>query len=136
MVRLQLSITYLPITVHRSRFGYISFPSNIFYAPASIDRGHTVFGHSVCPYDCPQKTFKLAIAFPREFDSAFIFHIYKSWGKALSLVPKSRSSDKVKVKYQDHSFRKHGPCGGIRVSQTHLVFLLTLTSKNNVCQSV
>ena len=31
---------------------------------------------------------------------AFIFHIYIPWGKTLSLVPKSRLSVKVKVKYQ------------------------------------
>ena len=53
------------------------------------------------------------------------------WGKTLSLVPKSRSSIKVRVKYQGRSFRKNGRCGGIRrksgrcggiqVSQTHLV---------------
>ena len=42
-------------------------------------------------------------------DRAFIFHVYIPWGKALSLVLKSRSS--VKVKYQGHSFRKNG-CSG------------------------
>ena len=56
-------------------------------------------------------------------DRAFIFHIYISWGKALSFVPKSGSH--VKVKYQGHRFGKNGRCGGIRVSQTHLVSLLT-----------
>ena len=39
-------------------------------------------------------------------DRAFIFHTYISWGKSLSLLPKSRSSVKVKVKYQGHSFKK------------------------------
>ena len=53
-------------------------------------------------------------------DRAFIFHICIPWGKTLSLVPKSRSS--VKVKYQCHSFRKKlAVAEGIRVSQTHLV---------------
>ena len=56
-------------------------------------------------------------------DRAFIFHIYIPWGKTLSLVPKSRSSVKVKVKYQGHSFRKKNEGGGIRVSQTHVVYL-------------
>ena len=32
-------------------------------------------------------------------DKVFIFHIYISWGKTLSLVPKSMSSVKVKVKH-------------------------------------
>ena len=54
-------------------------------------------------------------------DTAFIFHIYIPWGKTLSLVPKSRSSIKVKVKCQGHCFQKNGHCGVIRVSQTHLV---------------
>ena len=54
-------------------------------------------------------------------DRAFIFHIYISWGKTLPVVPKSRSSVKVKVKYQGHSFRKNGRCGGIIVSETQLV---------------
>ena len=54
-------------------------------------------------------------------DRAFIFHIFIPWGKALSSVPKSRSSVKVKVKYQGHSFlKKNGRFGGIGVSQTHL----------------
>ena len=39
-------------------------------------------------------------------DRAFIVHIYIPLGKALSLVPKSRSSVKVMVKHQGHSFRK------------------------------
>ena len=37
-------------------------------------------------------------------DITFIFHMCIPWGKTLSLVPKSRSS--VKVKYQGHSFQK------------------------------
>ena len=37
-------------------------------------------------------------------DTAFLFHLFVPWGKTLSLVPKSRSS--VKVKYQGHSFRE------------------------------
>ena len=56
-------------------------------------------------------------------DRAFVFHIYISWVKALSLVPKSRSSVKVKDRYQGHGFWKNGHCWGIRVSQTDLVYL-------------
>ena len=46
-------------------------------------------------------------------DKAFIFHIlYNPWGKTLSLVPKSRSSVKAKIKYQGHNCRKNGCCRG------------------------
>ena len=38
------------------------------------------------------------------------------------LVPRSRSSAKVKVKYQDHVSQNMGVSGGISISQTHLVF--------------
>ena len=63
-------------------------------------------------------------------DRGFIFHIYAEHiplGKALSLIPKSRSSVKVKVKYQGQGFRKKKKkcrCGSIGVSQTHLVICL------------
>ena len=50
-------------------------------------------------------------------DTAFIF----PWGKTLSLIPKSRSSVKVKVKCQGHSFPKNGRYGVIHVSHTYLV---------------
>ena len=52
-------------------------------------------------------------------DRGLIFHMYIPWGITLSLVPKSKSS--VKVKYQGHSFRKNGRFGGISVAQTWLV---------------
>ena len=55
-------------------------------------------------------------------DRAFIFHIYIPNGKTLSSVAQSRSSVKVKVKYQGHSFRLNDHCGGISVSQTQLVY--------------
>ena len=38
------------------------------------------------------------------------------------LVLKSRSSAKVKVKYEGYISQKNGRFGGIRVSQIHLVF--------------
>ena len=37
------------------------------------------------------------------------------------LVPRSRSSAKVKVKFKGYISQKNGCFGGIRVSQTHLV---------------
>ena len=52
-----------------------------------------------------------------------MFHIYIPWDKTFSLEPKSRSSVKVKVKYQGHSFqkgKKNGCCGGISVSEIGL----------------
>ena len=66
-------------------------------------------------------------------DRAFLFHIYVPWGKTISLAPKSRSPVKVKLKYQGHSFRKkkkNGHCGGICVSQTHLVHVILQLSAN------
>ena len=50
-----------------------------------------------------------------------IFHIYIPWGKTYPLVPSSRSL--VKVRYQGQFSKKNGYCGGIRVSQTHLILL-------------
>ena len=38
------------------------------------------------------------------------------------LVPRSRASAKVKFKYEGYISQKNGRFGGIRVSQTHLVF--------------
>ena len=45
------------------------------------------------------------------------------------LVPRSMSSAKVKVKYKGYVSQKIGRFGGIRVSQTHLVFFLEVVSK-------
>ena len=42
------------------------------------------------------------------------------------LVPRSRSSAKVKVKCKGYISPKNGCFGGIHVSQTHLFFQLTL----------
>ena len=60
---------------------------------------------------------------------ALIFHIYIPWGKTLSLVPKSRSPVKVKVKfiYQDHSFRKNGCCGSLVLHKRSFFYI-----ENNV----
>ena len=45
------------------------------------------------------------------------------------LVPRSRSPAKVKVKYKGYiSQKKNGRFGGIRVSQTHLVFLVSVVA--------
>ena len=42
------------------------------------------------------------------------------------LVPGSRLSAKVKVKYQGHVSQKIGVLGGISVSQTHLVLFIDI----------
>ena len=55
-------------------------------------------------------------------DGAFIFHIYISLGETLSLVPKSRSSVKVKVKHQGHNFRKKMAVAGALVFHKHGLF--------------
>ena len=57
-------------------------------------------------------------------DRAFIFPICIPWGKTIYFVPKSRSSAKVKVKYQGQFLEKKCRCGNISVSQIQLVFLL------------
>ena len=73
-------------------------------------------------------------------DKAFIFHVYIPWGKTLFRIPKSRSTVKVKVKYQGPRFRKkkkkNGGCGGIRFSQTQLVYFRFMVSKwGTICLS-
>ena len=50
-----------------------------------------------------------------------------SISRGRTLVPNSRSSVKVKVKYQGHSFQKNGHCGGISVSHSLLFLFLFLT---------
>ena len=45
-----------------------SFASVTFYVPASIDRGHIVFGLSVCQFVCPQKLLHWPNHFARILD--------------------------------------------------------------------
>ena len=60
---------------------------------------------------------------------AFIFHMSIPCDKTFLLVPSSRSSVKVKVKYQGQCFPKNGSfAGGISVSQTQFVFIISSTS--------
>ena len=77
-----------------------------FCAPASIDFGHIDFVLYICSpvslFLCVRKT--LAITF--DCNRAFIFQMFIPYGKTFSLVPMSRSSIKVKVKYQGHTFQK------------------------------
>ena len=75
-----------------------------FYAPPPPPSSSIVY--IFCPA-CPFACFFL-------LDRTFIFHKCIPLGKSFSLVPRSRSS--VKVKYH---CGKNGHCGGIRVSQTH-----------------
>ena len=54
------------------------------------------------------------------------------------LTPRSRSSSKVKIKYQGHVSQKMGVSGGISISQTHLGLLSANAvsldqSKNLLC---
>ena len=55
------------------------------------------------------------------------------------LVPRSRSSAKVEVKYKGYISQKNGRFGGIRVSQAHLVsqcfFTMFSTVISLVCQN-
>ena len=105
-----------------------------FYGPASIDRGHIVFWPvrlSICPlvllsvYPCVRlfvrKIVYIGHIFRLVILRALTFHLSIPCDKTFLLVPSSRSSVKVKVKYQGHSFRENDRCGGISVSQTQLV---------------
>ena len=90
----------------------------VFYAHASIDWGHILFGPSVCLFVC--KNIYIGHSFLMVSDGAILFHIYIPSSKTLYLVPESRSSVKVKVTV----FRKNGYCRGINVTDTptQLVF--------------
>ena len=54
-------------------------------------------------------------------DSAFIFHMCIPCGKNFSSEPSSRSSFKVKMKYQAQIFKKNSCYMDIHVSKSHLV---------------
>ena len=77
-----------------------------FFAPASIDQGHIVFGPPVCPcvHLCVCNNFYIGHIFWLVRLKAFIFHMSIPCDKTSLLVPSSRSS--VKVKYQSCSFWK------------------------------
>ena len=92
-----------------------------FYAPASLDWGHIVFGLSDCRCICfVRKNFNIGHIFWLVRLRAFIFHMSICCDKTFLLVPSSRSS--VEVKYQGHSFReKIWPLRGIGDLQTQLV---------------
>ena len=52
---------------------------------------------------------------------AFIFHMCIPCGQTFSFVPWSRSSAKVKVKYQNHIFQKMAGGGGALVFHEHFL---------------
>ena len=64
-----------------------------------------VFALSACLLVCLSAKQISAITFEMVHNSNFIY-MSIPWGNIYSLVPRSRSSVKVKVKYQDHSFQK------------------------------
>ena len=115
-------VTFLHMQIPYKCICFVGKKSN-FYAPASINLEHIVFGPSVCPSFClfVCKNFYIGHSFRMVCNRAFIFQMYIPY-KTFSLVPKSRSSVKVSVKYQGHSFRKQiGCCRSISVSQKQLV---------------
>ena len=79
--------------------------SKFFYAPMSIDQ----LGYSFCPV-CLLSIYQSARNLNAGHnlgmvsDRAYIFHSCVLRGKTFSLVPRLKSS--VKVKYQGHVFRK------------------------------
>ena len=77
------------------------------------------------------KTFNIGHIFSLVRVMAFVFRMSVPCDKTFLLVPSSRSSVKVKVEYEGHRFfflggGGNGCCGGISVSQTHLVSELRL----------
>ena len=74
----------------------------LFYAPALIDRGHLGFGPSVhlFVYLFVSKNFFIGHIFRLVCVGAFIFYTSIPCDKTFLLVQSSRSSVKVKVKYQ------------------------------------
>ena len=88
----------------------------IFYAPASIDQGHSFWPVCLCvslSICLSVKTFTLDVSFDWLDLQAFIFRMSIPCDKTFLLVPSSRSNIKVTV-------FKNGCCGGISVSQTQL----------------
>ena len=90
-----------------------------------IDQGHihVVFAGSVCPFVClSAKNFKIGHNFRTLSDRAFLFHMCIPCGKTFSLV--SRSSVKVKIKYQTREIRKMAIAGTF-VFNKHILFYFT-----------
>jgi hypothetical protein len=65
---------------------YLGLISRIFYAPVSKDRGHIVFGLSICLSVC--KNLNIGYIFWMASDRAFIFHMCVPYNKTFLLVPK------------------------------------------------
>ena len=107
-------------------FSTLSLSIHVFMSP-QID-----FVPSVCPCVrlsvCPEKKKKKNIYIGHMFWlvrlRAFIFHMSRPCDKTFMLVPSLRSSMKVKVKYQGHSFRKNGRCGALLLHKHRLSLLL------------
>ena len=96
-----------------------------FYAPASIDRGHIVFGLLFCLsvhlFVC--KNFYTGHVFWFVRVKVFIFHTSIPCDKTFLLVPSRKSS--VKVEYQGHNFQKMTVAGAL-VFHKHILFFLQL----------
>ena len=67
-----------------------------------------------------------------ESDSTYIFQMCIPCGKTLSLIPRSRSS--VKVKYQGHIFQKKAVTGAL-VFHKHRMFSALSKEKLSVFES-
>ena len=86
-----------------------------FYASASVDRGHIVFGPSVRLF--VRKSVTLAIFLLLRV-RAFICHMSIPCDKNFLFVPSSRSSVKVKVEFQGHNLQKMAVAGHWRFTNT------------------
>ena len=95
---------------------------NVYFLCPHIDRSGSHTFWSVPLFVC--KNFYSGHIFQLVRDRAFIFHMSIPCDKIFLFVPRSRSNIKVTI-------FKNGCCGGIGVSQTHLVCLV-YTSQSRV----
>ena len=100
---------------------FYTLPNKTVLCPASVSRGHIVFGLSICLCVClfVRKNFYIGHIFWLVGLGAFIFHMSIPYDKTFLLVPSSRSS--VKVKYQGHKVWKKWPLLG---NYKHSLFFL------------
>ena len=105
--------------------------SELFLSPVSKGRGHIVLPMFVhpsvrLPVRLSAQTYHENLTFSHYSQTRLIFGMKAHLSDTHPLVPRSRSSAKVYVKYQGHVSQKMGVSGGITVSQTHLVFICSL----------
>ena len=85
---------------------------------------------SVCPYVCPSVCLHNLTFSHYSLTNLLTRLIFGMKAYLINmhlLVPRSRSFAKVKVKYKGYISQKMAVSGGIRVSQTHLIYISVIT---------